>query len=102
LEPVLGVSTPYVTLLPLVAFSAWVCGLGPSILIVILGLLGTKYWFIEPVHSFRILSAADSFDLLALLVASIAIVAMGEASRRKNERLLKAQGELEERVKQPR
>ena len=100
LKPVLGDPAPYVTILPAVAFAAWYCGLGPSLTTVAIALLGAKYWFIPPIHSLRILGIKQVTDLLALLLASGFIVAIREASRRENERLLAAQGELEDKVTQ--
>ncbi len=100
LKPLLGDSLPSVTIFPLVAFTAWYWGLGPSIMTVVLIFLSTKYWFIEPTHSLRIASASQLIGLAAMVFASGVVIAIGEVSRRVNERLLKAQGELEERVQQ--
>ncbi len=59
LNPLLGDYVPYVTLFPAVAFCAWYCGIGPSILSVVLALIGAKYWFIPPAHSLRIIGTAQ-------------------------------------------
>jgi C4-dicarboxylate-specific signal transduction histidine kinase len=67
---------------------------------VVLTVLGAKYWFLPPVHSIRVLNAGELVSLLTFLLASAGIVALGEASRRENEKLLVARGELEEKVKQ--
>jgi len=92
---------PYgVILFPALAFSAWYCGVGPSIMTIVLGLVGARYWFIPPTHSFRIPDTAQSMGLLAFLFASSIVVAMGESRRRNNEKLRRARGELEERVKE--
>jgi signal transduction histidine kinase len=100
LSPFLGDYLPYVTLFPAVACSAWYCGIGPSILSVVLALVGAQYWLIPPLHSLRVVDRAQFAGILGFLVASSVIVAMGEARRRGNETLRKAQGELEDRVKQ--
>jgi len=97
LNPVLGERVPYVTLFPAVVFSAYFCGLGPSIVAVILGFAGAS-WFISPVHFLRNPDLAASIGGLAFLLASGITVAIGEVSRRHNEALRIAQGELEERV----
>jgi len=86
----LGDYTPFVALFPAVAFSAMYCGVGPSILSAMLALLAAKFWFIPVTHSSQVLSE--------FLVASAVVIALGEALRRHQVRLLKAQGELEERV----
>ena len=100
LNPLLGDSLPYVILLPAVAFSAWYCGVGPSVVSVIVALVGAKYWFIPPVHSFSLATTAHSIGMLAFLLASGFVVTVGEACRRENEKLRRSQGALEDRVKE--
>lgn len=89
---------PYTLLVPVVACAAWYCGLGPAILAVALALAGTRYMF--PTHSFRVPATAESVSLLAFLVASGAIIAMGEAARRHTQKLRSGQAKLEDRVKE--
>ena len=50
LNPVLGDYVPYITLFPVVAFCAWYCGVGPSVLSVVLDLIGEQYWFTRSGH----------------------------------------------------
>jgi signal transduction histidine kinase len=100
LSPRLGDFVPYVTVFIGMAFSAWYCGLRPAVLGAVLSLLGLQYWFILPVHTLAIGTARQALGLFILLAAFAAIVAMGEARRRENEALRRAQGQLEDRVKQ--
>jgi signal transduction histidine kinase len=100
LRPLIVDYVPYVILFPAVAFSAWYCGVGPSILTIVLGLVGARYWSIPLIHSFGVPNAAQSIGLLAFLFASGMVVVMGESRRRNNERLRKARGELEDRVRE--
>jgi signal transduction histidine kinase len=100
LNPFIADYVPYVILFPAIVFSAWYCGVGPSLPAIALALLGLRYWFIAPAHSFSIPDTAQSVGLLAFLCASAIIVAMGEARRRENEKLWRAQGELEVRVQE--
>jgi signal transduction histidine kinase len=100
LNPVLGDRVPYVLLFPAIAFSAYFCGVGPSIVAIILGFAGARYWFIEPVHSLRIPELTQSIGGLVFLLASGITVSIGEFSRRNAERLRVAQGQLEDRVEQ--
>src|ERR1700751_2807339 len=74
LNPVLGDYLPYITLFPAAAFCAWYCGVGPSVLGVIVALIGAKYWFILPVHSLRILGTAQVVGILAFLLVSSVLV----------------------------
>lgn len=100
LNPVLGNSVPYVILLPAVAFSAWSCGLGPSVLSVVVGLVAAKYWFVPPLHRFSLTSTAAWVGMVAFIFASAFIAAMGELRRRENDRLRRSQDALENRVQQ--
>jgi signal transduction histidine kinase len=95
-----GTATLYILLFPVIVYSALCCGIGPSILAVGIAVLGAKYWFIPPIHSFHVPEKAQSISILAFLVASSAVVAMGEARRRYNHRLQKGQVELERRVQE--
>jgi len=100
LNPFLGNYAPYITLFPAVAFSAWYCGVGPSILSVVAALIGAQYWFISPAHSLRIVGTPQTVGILAFLLVSGALIAMGEARRQREEALRSAQIELEDAVKQ--
>ena len=82
LTPLLGISNPYHTVWLAVVFSAWYCGLGPSIVTTILGAVGVWYWFLPPSHSWIIQDRADLYGMLGFLVFSSAIIALGESNRR--------------------
>ena len=98
LNRVLGDSVPYVILVLAVAFSAWYCGVGPSVVSVIFILAGAKL-VIPTVYSFNIHAWGHLIGMLAFLVASICVAVMGEARRRENEKLHLSQKTLEDRVK---
>src|SRR5712671_3990544 len=100
LNPFLGDYVPYITLFPAVAFCAWYCGVGPSILSVVVALIGARYWFIPPIHSVGAVGMAEAVGILTFLVVSSGLIAMGEARRRSEEKLRAAQLELEEAVKE--
>lgn len=95
-----GIATLYILLFPVIIYSALSCGIGPSALTVVIALVGAKYWFIPPIHSFRVLDTAQLISVLAFLFASSAVVAMGEVRRRYNQRLQNGQAELEVRVQE--
>jgi signal transduction histidine kinase len=96
----LGDSLPYVTLFPAVAFSVWLCGVGPSLLAVFAGLAGARYWFLEPQNALSIAGTPQAVGMAVYLLASGVVVAIGEMVRRNNEMLRLAQSDLEEMVKQ--
>jgi signal transduction histidine kinase len=100
LNPFLGDYFPYVSLFPAVAFGAWLCGVGPSALLTVLGILGARYLFVAPKFSLNIPDMPQSVGLLTFAAGAAAIIAIGELVRRDNAALHRAQGDLEERVQQ--
>ncbi len=100
LSPWAGDRVTFVLLLPAIAFSAWYCGIGPSIAAILLALANAMYGFIPSVHALRILTLSDLAPVLVFLFSSIVIVAMGEVRRRQHQKLRREQGELESRVQE--
>jgi signal transduction histidine kinase len=100
LNPTLGDYLPYVTLYPAVAFAAWCCGVGPSALLTIAGILGVRFLSISPQYSLRIPDVPQTVGLLAFASGAAAIIAIGEFVRRDCAALHRAQGALEEKVQQ--
>jgi signal transduction histidine kinase len=82
LTPLLGSHDPYETVWLAVVFSAWYCGLGPSIVTTLLGALGVWYLFLPPRHSWIIQDRADVYGMLGFVFFSAAIIALGESNRR--------------------
>jgi len=83
LTPLYGNGNPYHTVWLAVAFSAWYCGLGPSIVATILSTLGVCYWFLPPPHSFAIQDRSDAYGIVGFLAFSSAIIVLGESNRRR-------------------
>jgi signal transduction histidine kinase len=100
LNPILADYIPYIFLWPAVAFSAWYCGIGPSLLSVVLALVGAQYWIIPPLYTLQILNRAQAVGIVAFLCVSAVIIAMGEAHRHARDELQKSHDELESRVKE--
>src|SRR2546423_6429709 len=100
LSPVLGDNLPYVLLFPAITFSAWFCGVGPSILMIAISIVGFRYLFIAPAHSWSLPGVPQLIGLAAFTAAALAVLGIGELIRRNNAALYQAQGELEERVQQ--
>jgi signal transduction histidine kinase len=63
-------------------------------------LLGMKYWFTAPVQSFSLPHAPQSVSLLAFLLVSTVVVAIGEMHRRSRETLRRTHEHLEARVQE--
>src|ERR1700691_564617 len=108
LSPLLGQSNPYHTLWAAVVFSAWYCGLGPSIATTLVGMFGVWYWFLPPFHSFELQQPRlEISGMLGFLFFSGLIIALGEANRNSlakskwaEEQLKKAQEGLERKVEE--
>jgi signal transduction histidine kinase len=99
-NPLLGDRVLYVLLVPAIAFSAWYCGIGPSIFAISLSVLAAMYGFTLRPHPFHTPKASEYVALLAFLFSSILILALGESRRRHNEKLRTEQGELETKVRE--
>jgi signal transduction histidine kinase len=108
LSPLLGADNPYHTAWAAVVFSAWYCGVGPSIVTALLSVLGVWYWFVPPFSSFRVEDPKTAISgVVGFLAFSGVIIALGEANRRSLLRsrwtegqLRKAHDELERKVQE--
>src|ERR1700676_411146 len=106
LAPLLGENNPYHTLWAAVVFSAWYCGLGPSLVTTLLGVVGVWYWFLPPFHSFSLQDPETAISgIVGFLFFSALIIALGETNRRSlaksrwaEDQLRKAHDELERKV----
>src|SRR5438105_466942 len=74
LNPPMGDYAPYVLAASAIAFSAWYCGVGPSLSAIILAAIGVKYWFVPPIHMLRIQNSGQWIDLLGFLFFSSVVV----------------------------
>ena len=108
LAPVLGYQNPYHTAWAAVVFSAWYCGVGPSVLTILVDLIGIWYWFLPPSRSFALADPrADIAGMLGFVIFSGFIAAFGESARRSlaksqwaEDELRNTQAELEGKVQQ--
>jgi signal transduction histidine kinase len=89
----------YLVLLAAVAFSAAYCGLGPSMLAIALTLVGVRYWFVSPIHSFGIPDGLQIVGMSAFVAALSVILAVAERNRRNMEALRESHQDLEERLR---
>lgn len=115
LAPLFGATNPYHTVWLAVVFSAWYCGMGPSVVAVLLSVVGVWYLFLPPIHSFALRNPEVAISgMVGFLVFSGLIIALGEANHRSNTRserefaersriedeLRKIQAQLESRVQE--
>lgn len=95
LRPLLGNTNPYHTIWAVIVFSAWYCGIGPSIVASLFGALGVWYLFLPPYHSFALQNRSDVFGTVDFLLLSGFIMALGKAIRRGEAKRKKAEHELQ-------
>src|SRR5712675_2728563 len=100
LSSILGDYLPYVTLYPAIAFGAWFCGVGPSILLTVVGIVGARYFIVVPRYSLNIPDVPQGVGLLVFCAGAALIIAIGELVRRDSASLQRAQSDLEGRVQQ--
>jgi len=96
LNSLLGACAFYVTVFPAIAFSAWYCGLGPSVAATISALACLKYQFLASPHALAMTPWRQVLVMLIFLSAAALIVLMGEVRWRENHSLRTGQRELEE------
>jgi signal transduction histidine kinase len=87
LTPVVGESLPHATFMVATAFSAWLLGLGPGLVTMILGLPAADYFFTPPLHTWSAFTASELPGTFTYVVASCALIAMGVINRRHTEEL---------------
>jgi signal transduction histidine kinase len=98
LEPLLGHAGFYVTVYLAVIFCALVCGMWPSIVCALLATAGVVYWFVDTHGTFVVHDRREIHGLVACFLICPALIALGEANRRKQLRLNEAHERLEQRV----
>lgn len=94
----LGSYVFFVAAFPVIAFSAWYCGVVPSIASAIVSTLAIQRWFFASTSPSPMPVAQQVIGLILLLVATGAIIALGEQRHRQNEQLRRAELQLEQRV----
>jgi PAS domain S-box-containing protein len=94
LNPLLGSEYPYLPFFLATVFSAWRCGWKISAAIAVSGLLMAHWFFIPPLYTLNLSTSSTGYGAGSYLIASAAVVTLGEKLRRQNLRL---QIELNER-----
>jgi PAS domain S-box-containing protein len=97
LSPWYGTGFAFQTTFAAIAFTAWYCGVGPSIVATLIGMLGSWYWFLPPVNSFALKDSKTEIPgMIGRFVLAGLIIAVGGANRRSKARL---EREIAARVK---
>ncbi|MBU6172617.1 MAG: sensor histidine kinase [Planctomycetes bacterium] len=104
-DPIVGEMHPFVTYIFATIFCAWYCGLGPSIMTMVLGFLLAGYFFASPRGSVAMHGVDVQVGLVLYVFLSISSIWFSELMHRANRRaeatskqLLLHQAELEHEV----
>lgn len=107
LDPAFGNHYAYQTVWLGIIFAAWYCGVGPSLLALVISALGVWYWFLPPYHSFVGKDRVEYFGFAGFVAFSGVIIVLGESNRRiflrrrqAEEALRRVKEELEDRVRE--
>jgi PAS domain S-box-containing protein len=103
LSPWMALENPYLPSWAAIVFSAWYCGIGPSIVCILVSLVGVWYWFLPYFNTFVFQNAKTEISGMVLfsVVASF-IVALGEANRRSkraSDREVAQRGRIEDELR---
>jgi PAS domain S-box-containing protein len=87
LSPLVGTDSPYLTAWASLIFSAWYCGVGPSVVSTLISVVGVWYWFLPRFPSFVFQNARSEISGMVLFsLLSSLIIALGEANRQSKTR----------------
>jgi light-regulated signal transduction histidine kinase (bacteriophytochrome) len=86
---------PYITYVPFILFSAWLCGTWPGLVTGALCVVQANYFALDPIGSFRIARAQDYLGMVAFASSAAAICVLVGKLNDTAERLLARTAELE-------
>lgn len=87
-----GGASPFLAFAPAIMISAWYGGLGPGLLVIVLGALAGDYFFLPPGSSFGGLSNASRVSLFVLIALLISLLVI--TRKRSEGALLETNGTL--------
>jgi PAS domain S-box-containing protein len=96
LQPLLGVSAPFILFYPAVMVAGWYGGLGPGLLASGLAALLARYFFIPPLFSWALESETQVIVLGLFAVTAVFITLLNEAVHRARRREAAAESEAQE------
>lgn len=89
----MGGISPFLLFAPAIMISAWYGGLGPGLLVIVLGALAGDYFFLPPESSFSGLSNASRLSLFVLVALVISLLVISR--KRAEDALLETNGTLQ-------
>lgn len=96
LNPLLGDRNRYHTAWAAIAFCAWYCGVGPSVLATVVSAFGVWFWFFTADRPDLALYRMELWGTVGFLLFSAVIIAFGEAARRSRARSERVEESLRE------
>ena len=87
LEPWVGTEFPFVTFFPATAIVAWLAGVGPAIVSIVLAVVAANMFFLLPPFALELSGASWAGIHLVYLAASALIIAAGSVVRYRHRRL---------------
>jgi len=99
-DSIIGDYAPFLIIFPAVIFSAWYCGLGPSIAAVVIAVLGEVHLLLKPQQSLAVSRSAEFAGAAIYLATAAFIISMAEKNRRSMAEAQAVHEELEGAVKQ--
>jgi PAS domain S-box-containing protein len=86
LVPVVGYDIPFMTFLPAVMLSAYLGGLGPGLLAMVLGAAAADYFLIPPLFSFAVQDVHDLYAVGLFALTGVVISGLSESLHRSRRR----------------
>jgi signal transduction histidine kinase len=99
-QPLVGEQYPYLFFPAAMAFSAWFCGVGPSVAAVALAIIGVRTAIVHPAQPSSNPDAAEWVGLSGFLLVSAILIAFGEWNRRASEKSEVTRQTLEAEVRE--
>ena len=90
LTPFLGTKSLFPTAWVVIVITSWYLGIGPSVVAVAVGVVGTWFWILSPHGT---VSAQDAFVMMNFVVISGLIIAIGAFNRSSRSKLIAAETE---------
>lgn len=82
LTSAIGPALPFITLFPAIFVTAYLGGLGPTLVATFLGIIAALYWFIEPLHAFSLADPVAQLGVGLFGASGVAVGWLGEARLR--------------------
>lgn len=94
IDPLVGDLHPFVTYFFSIIFTAWFCGLGPSVLVLILGFFSAAYFFASPRWSILVKGVDVQVGMVLYVFIGISCIVFSELTKAANKRAIQTANQL--------